>query len=146
MSSVLLPGNFRFLYFQLIYPNLDETHCRSELGVILYRDRKVYAFSAEILDVTEPASFFGHVDYKVGICVSKFWVTLNLKIYNLDGAGRHSQIWVPKIWVDDQVSRSQPTLSTVTFDSQTGLTLLCFSFSLIILALSQRLFSELRRN
>ncbi|KAI6189976.1 PX domain protein [Aphelenchoides bicaudatus] len=51
-SSVLLP---------------DETHCRSELGVILYRDRKSYAFSAEILEITEPASFFGHVDYKVGI-------------------------------------------------------------------------------
>jgi hypothetical protein len=39
------------------------------LGAILYRDRKVYAFSAQILEVTEPSSFFGHVDYKVGICM-----------------------------------------------------------------------------
>ncbi|KAI6186538.1 PX domain protein [Aphelenchoides besseyi] len=54
MSTVLLP---------------DETHCRSELGAILYRDRKNYAFSAQILEVTEPGGFFGHVEYKIGICM-----------------------------------------------------------------------------
>ncbi|KAI6227495.1 PX domain protein [Aphelenchoides fujianensis] len=52
MTTVLLP---------------DETHCRSELGAILYRDRKIYAFSAEILDVHEATGIFGHVSYKIGI-------------------------------------------------------------------------------
>lgn len=49
----------------------DETHCRSELGGILYRERKAYAFSAEVLSVSEPESFFGHVEYEIGILVSE---------------------------------------------------------------------------
>ena len=55
-SSVLLP---------------EETYCSSELGAILYRDRKVYSFRAEICQVLEPSSsFFSHVEYKIAIIVS----------------------------------------------------------------------------
>ncbi|CAD5231755.1 unnamed protein product [Bursaphelenchus xylophilus] len=45
----------------------DESHCRSDIGAILYRDRKIYAFSADIIEVTEPNSIFGYVEYKIGI-------------------------------------------------------------------------------
>ncbi|CAD5224777.1 unnamed protein product [Bursaphelenchus okinawaensis] len=45
----------------------DESHCRSDIGAILYRDRKIYAFSAEINEVSEPSSIFGYVEYKIGI-------------------------------------------------------------------------------
>lgn len=44
---------------------LDETYCKSDLGLILYKDRKNYKFSAVIEKIVEPASFFGHVTYDI---------------------------------------------------------------------------------
>lgn len=44
---------------------LDETYCKSDLGVILYKDRKIYKFSAMIDNIIEPVSFFGHVTYLI---------------------------------------------------------------------------------
>ena len=45
----------------------DETYCRTELGAILYRDRKTYGFHAECVDAREPTSMFGHVEYDIDI-------------------------------------------------------------------------------
>ncbi|KAH7696161.1 PX domain-containing protein [Aphelenchoides avenae] len=48
----------------------DETYCRTELGAILYRDRKTYGFHAECVDAREPTSMFGHVEYDIDITIS----------------------------------------------------------------------------
>ncbi|KAI1720809.1 PX domain-containing protein [Ditylenchus destructor] len=46
----------------------DESYCKSELGLILYKDRKIYGFHSEVVNVKEPTSvLFGHVDYDIQI-------------------------------------------------------------------------------
>lgn len=44
----------------------DESYCKCELGMMLYRDGRIYGFHAEIAGTKEPASLlFGHVDYEI---------------------------------------------------------------------------------
>lgn len=44
---------------------LDDSYCKGDFGLILYRDRKIYRFSAKIENISEPTSFFGHVSYDI---------------------------------------------------------------------------------
>lgn len=48
----------------------DESYCKTDLGLILYKDRKIYRFQADITDVIQPAGFFGHVDYNIVLKVN----------------------------------------------------------------------------
>lgn len=48
----------------------DESHCASEIGLALYRDRKVYGFYAEVKEIKEPTSVFGFVEYTIELTVN----------------------------------------------------------------------------
>ncbi|KAL7073215.1 hypothetical protein ACQ4LE_006968 [Meloidogyne hapla] len=49
----------------------DETECKSTLGTLLYTERKIYGFSAKVIDAILPtSSLFGHVEYKLELKAS----------------------------------------------------------------------------
>jgi hypothetical protein len=48
----------------------DESYCTSEIGLILYQERKNYGFFAEVTGVKEPTSMFGFVEYEITITVN----------------------------------------------------------------------------